>query len=199
MRPGGRPASELRGSPGPLSLGPRPFYVGLAGPLLPRPRACCVSSACRLQAVARAARPFLGVLRALYPRAPRQEPPGPNFTLCEWPGLPKQVTTKGGASHYRDGLSPSSGGQHLTSECGQGLPLRPQGGSCLPPPAPRAPGAHGPSRLCLNHLLASGSPCLFPLPSLLRTLSLHLGPTWIQKDIISRSWTLSHLQSPFSR
>ena len=138
-RPGGRPASERRGSPGPLSLGPRPFYVGLAGPLLPRLHARCVGSACHLQAAARAARPFLGVLRALYPRVPQQEPPGPNFTLCEWPGLPKQVTTNGWASHYRDGLSPSSGGQHLTSECGQGLPLRPQGGSRLPPPAPRAP------------------------------------------------------------
>lgn len=113
--------------------------------------------------------------------------------------LPKQVTTNRWASHYRDGLSPSSGGQHLTSECGQGLPLRPQGESHLPPPAPRAPGTQGPSRLCLNHHLASGSPCLFPLPSLLRTLLLNLGPTWIQKDLISRSRTSSHLQRPFSR
>ena len=82
------------------------------------------------------------------------------------------------------------------SRCQQGrLPLRLQGGSSLPPPAPGSPGvlgsyAHHPSLCTSPHLLSHG---LLPvslsllLLCLLGHLSLVLGPSQIQGDLILRT------------
>ena len=172
--------------------------VDWLAPSSPGPRHAAWALRARLQAAARAAPPFLGVLRTLYPWAPEQKPPGLIFTLCEWPVAAQTSDHKQVGFTLQGWIISRFWRPASDIRMWAGPPSEAPGR--VPPASSSSQGSRHPRSLPSLPQSSLGLwESLFPLPSLLRTLLLNLGPTWIQKDLISRSRTSSHLQRPFSR